>query len=88
MVVLNLVKPWADTLPVPTTAEKLVEAEAAFHNLMVNGAVRVVVDQNGERVEYTSVNAGNLLRYINDLKAILALEAGIFPVRGPAGVIF
>lgn len=55
---------------------------------MVMGAVRVVVDQNGERVEYTSVNAGNLLRYIAELKELIAVEAGYVRVRGPAGVIF
>jgi predicted TPR repeat methyltransferase len=71
-----------------TNAEKLVEAEAAYHQLMVGGAVRVVVDQNGERVEYTSVNAANLLRYIADLRNLIALEAGLLVPRGPMGVIF
>lgn len=71
-----------------TTAEKLVEAEAAYHNLMVNGAVRVVVDQNGERVEYTSVNAGKLLEYIAYLKSLIAEAAGYRPSRGPARMIF
>jgi predicted TPR repeat methyltransferase len=71
-----------------TNAEKLVEAEAAYHNLMVNGAIRVVVDQNGERVEYTSVNAANLLRYIADLRNLIAAEAGLYVPRGPLGVIF
>ena len=71
-----------------TTAEKLVEAEAAYHNLMVNGAVRVVVDQNGERVEYTSVNAAKLLEYIAYLKSLIAEEAGIRVSRGPARMIF
>lgn len=71
-----------------TNAEKLVEAEAAYHNLMVNGAVRVVVDQNGERVEYTAVNAPRLLAYIADLKALIAAEAGVYVSRGPARVIF
>ena len=76
------------TLAVLTTAQKLVEAEAAYHSLMVMGALRVVVDQNGERVEYTSVNAGNLLRYIAELKELIAVEGGFVRVRGPAGVIF
>lgn len=71
-----------------TNAEKLVEAETAYHNLMVNGAVRVVVDQNGERVEYTAVNSSKLQQYIADLKALIAGEAGLYQPRGPARVIF
>lgn len=71
-----------------TNAEKLVEAETAYHDLMVNGSVRVVVDQNGERVEYTAVNSAKLLAYIADLRAIIAGQAGLFVPRGPAGVIF
>lgn len=75
-------------MPVLTTAQKLAAAEQAYHDLMVMGAVRVVVDQNGERVEYTAVNAANLARYIADLKAQIAVEAGGFVSRGPAGVFF
>lgn len=71
-----------------TNAEKLVEAEAAYHNLMVNGVARVVVDQNGERVEFTSVNAANLLRYITSLRELIAAEAGLYVPQGPLGVIF
>jgi hypothetical protein len=68
-----------------TLAEKLVEAEAAYHELMVNGSVRVVVDQNGERVEYTAVNSAKLVAYIAELRGLIA---GTPLVRGPAGVIF
>lgn len=71
-----------------TNAEKLVEAEAAYHNLMVNGAVRVVVDQNGERVEYTALNQAYLLRYIESLRVLIAGESGVYVPKGPAGVIF
>jgi hypothetical protein len=71
-----------------TNAENLAEAEAAYHNLMINGAVRVVVDQNGERVEYTAVNAKNLYAYILSLRDLIAIESGTVRVRGPAGVIF
>lgn len=71
-----------------TNAEKLVEAEKAYHDLMVMGGIRVVVDQNGERVEYTALNAARLLAYIADLRALIAAEAGYVQVRGPARVIF
>jgi hypothetical protein len=71
-----------------TLAEKLVEAEAAYHELMLNGSVRVIVDQNGERVEYTAVNPAKLLAYIASLRELIAAQGGIFVPRGPAGVIF
>lgn len=70
-----------------TLAEKLVQAETAYHDLMIGGAVRVVVDSSGERVEYTSANAGRLYAYIEELRRQIA--AGTTPRRrGPAGVLF
>ncbi len=71
-----------------TNAEKLVEAEAAYHSLMLGGSVRVVVDQNSERVEYTAANAGRLLAYIEYLRSLIATEANVYRVKGPAGVFF
>lgn len=55
-----------------TTAELLVEAEAAYHKLMTGTLARVFVDQNGERVEYVSANASKLAAYIQSLKDIIA----------------
>lgn len=71
-----------------TNAELLVEAEAAYHSLMIGGAVRVVVDRNGERVEFTSANSKLLYGYIQELKRLIDLEGGLRVPRGPAGVIF
>jgi hypothetical protein len=71
-----------------TNAEKLVEAESAYHSLMIGASARVVVDQNGERVEYTAANASRLQAYITSLKNLIADEAGTFRVKGPLGVIF
>ena len=71
-----------------TNAEKLVEAEAAYHDLMIGASARVVVDQNGERVEYTAANASRLQAYITSLKNLIADEAGIVRVKGPLGVVF
>lgn len=88
MVLLSWGNPWGEKITMATNAEKLVQAEQAYHDLMVAGSVRVVVDQNGERVEYTAVNAARLLAYIADLRGLIAAEAGIYPVRGPARVIF
>ena len=49
---------------------KLAEAEKAYHELMLGQSVRVFVDQNGERVEYTAANKLALQSYINQLRRI------------------
>lgn len=66
----------------------LTEAEKAFHQLHVGGSVRVFVDQNQERVEYSALNKWALLAYINELRRVLGKDP--FPFLGPscpAGVI-
>ncbi len=55
-----------------TLQQRLEEAKAALHDLMTGRAVRVVVDQNGERVEYSVANKANLLAYIAMLEAEIA----------------
>lgn len=55
-----------------TDAQRLVEAEAALHDLVTGTSARVVVDQNGERIEYTAANEPRLRRYIEELKAKIA----------------
>lgn len=70
--------------------QQLKEAQAQYHTLQIGGAARVVVDQNGERVEFTSANKGNLYNYILSLKAQLGLfspACGGMPIR-PAGFLF
>lgn len=70
-----------------TLAEKLVEAEAAYHALMLGQSARTVMDASGERVEYTAANASRLAAYIEELKQQIA--AGNTPRRrGPAGALF
>jgi len=51
-----------------TAQEKLTEAEAAYHSLLTGTQPKVVVDQNGERVEYTTANSTKLYMYIQQLK--------------------
>lgn len=51
---------------------RLSEAETAYHALQIGTSARVVVDQNGERVEYTNANRASLRAYIEELKAKLA----------------
>lgn len=62
----------------------LTEAENAYHSLMMGGSVRVTVDQNGERVEFTAANADRLQKYIWWLKQ----QLGLVCPSAPAGVIF
>lgn len=68
---------------------RLADANMAYHSLMTGTQARVVVDQNGERVEFTSANRAALYNYILGLQSIL----GIVPIAmqvpsGPAGFIF
>ena len=69
-----------------TTAEKLVEAETALHELLTGTSARVVVDQNGERIEYTAASAPRLRAYIDELKRSLA--APNLGSNGPLRAVF
>jgi hypothetical protein len=70
-----------------STSARLAEAKAALHELQTGRMARVVVDQNGERVEFNMTSADRLRAYINDLEAQLAAGAVPRP-RGPIGFIF
>lgn len=67
-------------------------ADKAYMDLMTSKALRVVVDQNSERVEYSTANAAGLLAYIRGLSqrcptyVPLALAADY--QRRPARFIF
>lgn len=60
------------------------EAEDAYHRVQTGLAPRVMVDQNGERVEYQTANLFRLSGYIHQLKA----ELGLLNTSGPARVFF
>lgn len=62
---------------------QIAEAKAALHDLATGKAVRVVVDQSGERLEYTATSMPRLRAYIADLEAQQASRT----VRGPMGII-
>ena len=62
---------------------RLAEAEQAWHDLNVGGKPRVVVEQNGERVEFFASNRTGLRSYIWELKSALGLPLGI---SGPLSV--
>lgn len=66
---------------------KIAEAEAALHSLLLGRQAKVFVDQNGERVEYTSVRLSDLRAYIQELKNLL--PDNCTPIYGkPLGFVF
>lgn len=66
-----------------TLDEKITEAEVALHDLAIGKQVRVVVDQSGERIEFTASNASRLRAYLEDLRAVKANTK----VKGPMGIV-
>ena len=64
------------------TQKHLDEAEAAYHALLTGKAVTRFRDQNGESVEYTQANRGQLAVYIENLKRQLGLlQVGVGPME-------
>lgn len=55
-----------------TTAQKLVEAEQARHEILTGQSVSRFIDQNGESVQYNKANLSQLEEYIAELKAEIA----------------
>lgn len=69
-------------MPVATdTATLLQQAKAAYHDLLTGQAVVVLVDQNGERVEYRPANVNQLRSYIRDLEGRLGTATPSGPMR-------
>lgn len=66
-----------------STAQKLAAAQAAYHDLLTGNKARVVVDQNGERVEFTPANRDALRAYIEELQGLVD---GVARTRGPMKV--
>jgi hypothetical protein len=68
--------------------QKLDAARDAYHSLVTGKMARVVVDQNGERVEFQAANAFRLQAYIKELEAECAATSGGIRPRGPFGFIY
>ncbi len=68
------------------TQAELNDAKSAYHALLTGKSPRVVVDSNGERVEFTAANSQKLYLYIQQLER----ELNVAPNRvvGPAGFLF
>ena len=69
------------TEEINTYTARLAEAEQALHSLMIGGSARVVVDSNGERVEFTAANSGRLRAYIQELKLLLGKTESTGPLN-------
>jgi len=72
--------------------DQLKDAQSQYHALMTGQAARVVVDQNGERVEFVPASSGKLNMYISALRLQLQTECGAcgiaVEVRRPVSFIF
>lgn len=67
----------------PSKADMLEDARLKYHLLETGQAVRVVVDSDGSRVEYSTANRGRLKAYIEELKR--ELSPSIKKNLGPIG---
>lgn len=66
-------------------ATLLQQALDAKHKLVTGQLARVFMDQNGERVEYTSTSITALDKYIAQLQSLVTPTCG---VRRPLGFFF
>lgn len=69
-----------------TDQQRLTAARDAYHALMTGKSPRVIVDQNGERVEFTAANATRLYNYIKQLEQ--AVGGSTVPQNRPAQFLF
>lgn len=68
-----------------TLAERLVEAESAYHDLLTGKSVVELRDSNGELVRYSAANRSALQNYIASLQAQIA-ASGLPVYNGPMRV--
>jgi tRNA(Arg) A34 adenosine deaminase TadA len=72
-----------------TLEEQLADAQKAYHDLQTGVMARVVVDQNGDRVEYTSANRDALRQYIARLELLVSPpDCEDLSKFAPAGFLF
>lgn len=64
-----------------TNAELLADAQAKYHALVTGVSPRVVVDQNGERIEFTAANKAGLAQYIQSLQNSISNTSLNRPMR-------
>jgi hypothetical protein len=67
--------------------QQLAEANLAYHQLVTGTMPRVIVDQNGEKVEFTAANKASLAAYIGQLQGALGVTPAL-AVTSPAMFFF
>lgn len=68
-----------------SAAQRLAEAKAALHRILLGKGVQSVTDQSGERVVYSTASVSRLRAYIAELEAEVA---GSAPATGPIRPMF
>ena len=71
-----------------TPQQRLDEARSAYHALNTGKMARVVVDQNGERVEFAVANKTALYNYIKQLEREVGANLLGPMTNGPAQFLF
>lgn len=56
----------------PYTPEQLKEARMAYHRIVTGQSVAVVIDQNGERIEFQRANLAALMALIREMELCLS----------------
>jgi hypothetical protein len=56
------------------TIQRYNEAKNAYHALNTGTLAKVIVDQNGERVEFNTANRASLYQYIKELEMELGMD--------------
>ncbi|SFD52255.1 gpW protein [Pseudomonas citronellolis] len=69
------------------TIDDLNRARTAYQDLIMGNKPRVIVDQNGERVEFTAASASRLYLYVQQLEQQLC-PSGVPRPNRPMGFIF
>lgn len=64
-----------------TLAQRLVEAEAAYHSLMTGRSAVTVTDQSGESITYGRARASDLAGYVASLKQQIDGRPSIKTIR-------
>jgi len=72
----------------PSLEDRLADAKEAYHSLMTGTMARVIVDQDGQRTEFTAANATKLYGYIQALEAQVTPPDLTTNPGGPIGFVF
>ena len=72
----------------PYTPEQLAEMRSEYAALVSGNKARIIVDQNGERIEFTAANAARLYALIQEAAACLGSGTGPKRPNRPMGFFF